>query len=689
MRGNAALDLTMPTITVAPHSGYCFGVKRAVEKAEGLLNAGTKIATLGPVIHNPQMVKRLAGLGAVVIDSPQDAPPGYTVLIRAHGVGKHVYDELERLGIPYADATCPDVRRVHTIAAEQSAMGKVILIAGERTHPEVIGTIGHISGEWHCFSSLAELGEIAEKHSLSRQKSCVLLAQTTFNASEWKKCRDFAKNVYTNLTVFDTICNATILRQNEAARLARESDVMVVVGGKDSSNTVKLAQVCRGHCRTFHIEGPESLSGIRLEGAQRIGVTAGASTPAFIIKEVHKIMSDVLNHPEEESFEEMLDSSFKTIHTGERVKATVTNVGPNEIAVEVGTKQSGYIPMNEFTDDPNAKLSELVAVGDELELLVQRVNDVEGTAMLSKKRLDAMAGFEKVMAAADTEEILEGVVVEIVKGGLLALTSGVRVFIPASQATVARGQELEPMLRQKVSFRILEVNRQRRRAVGSIRAALREQNRALEAKFWEAAAVGNIYNGAVKSLTSYGAFVDLGGVDGMVHISELSWSRVKHPSDVLAIGDIVEVYIKDIDPEKKKISLGYKKTEDNPWEVLRSKYAAGDTAAVEIVSLTPFGAFARLIPGVDGLIHVSQISTERVEKPGDVLKTGQEVDVLITGIDYEKKRVSLSIRALLEAQNANRETENAEDTDGGLVYEAAPPEVGEAPDQEEPAGEDV
>jgi 4-hydroxy-3-methylbut-2-enyl diphosphate reductase len=479
-----------------------------------------------------------------------------------------------------------------------------------------------------------------------------------------------------------------MLRQREAEELSRSCDRMIVVGGKNSSNTAKLAQICQHHCRTVHIEEPGELLEMDFMGARNIGVTAGASTPAFIIKEVQEIMSDVLNGQDEVSFAEMLDQSFKTITTGERVTATVTSVSPAEIAVDIGTKHAGYVPLDAFTDDPNAKLTELVKVGDKLDLIVLRVNDVEGTAMLSKKKLDAIAGFDKVMAAVDTGETLDGIVVDVVKGGVIALTKGVRVFIPASQATLSRGQELETLLRQPVSFKILEVNRNRRRAVGSIRAVLKDQQKGLEEKFWETAAVGNTYQGTVKSLTSYGAFVDLGGVDGMIHISELSWSRVKHPSEIVNVGDVVEVYVREINPETRKISLGYKKTEDNPWEVLKSKYQIGDEVTVQVVSLTPFGAFARLIPGVDGLIHISQISIERVGKPADALEIGQEVNVRITDIDFEKKRVSLSIRALLEEQAAQEELAT-EDADS-LVYEAAPPEAAaeaEAPAEAEAAPE--
>lgn len=383
-------------------------------------------------------------------------------------------------------------------------------------------------------------------------------------------------------------------------------------------------------------------------------------------------MSEIVKDQEELSFEELLNQSFKTIDNREKVTAVVTGIAPNEISVDIGTKHAGYVPLNELTDDPNAKPEDLVKIGDELELMVVRVNDVEGTVMLSKKRLDAVAGFEKVMGAADTGEILEGTVVEVIKGGLLVLTNGVKVFIPASQATMSRSDSLEDLLKQKVTFKILEVNRQRKRAVGSIRAVLREQRKELEDLFWQDAEVGKQYTGVVKSLTSYGAFVNLGGVDGMVHISELSWSRIKHPSEVVNVGDTVEVYIRDIDTENKKISLGFKKAEDNPWTIMSQKYNVGDVCDVKVVSLTPFGAFAQIIPGVDGLVHISQISTERINKPADVLQVGQEVQAKITELDIERKRVSLSIKALLSEQDEQAEEAQESPADSDVVYEAGP-----------------
>ncbi|MFV0400129.1 MAG: bifunctional 4-hydroxy-3-methylbut-2-enyl diphosphate reductase/30S ribosomal protein S1 [Oscillospiraceae bacterium] len=665
-------------VTIADKAGFCFGVRRAVNLVEKLLDQGEKVCTLGPLIHNPQMLEHFADRGVVVADTVDDISPGYRMVIRAHGVERQVLEELERRGIPYTDATCTDVEKIHKLAAQAAEQGSVVLFAGDENHPEVRGILSNCPGEHYCFSDAGELRKIVSNHPDNDKKSYILLAQTTFRVKEWQKCREIAENAYTKLKIFDTICDATMLRQNAAEELAKQSDCMIVVGGLSSSNTAKLAQICEPHCRTVRVESPSELSLYEFSTQLNIGVTAGASTPAFIIKEVHRIMSDVENNTnlnDEMSFAEMLDQSFKTINAREKVTAIVTNVSPTEIGVDIGTKHAGYVPLHEFTDDPSAKLEELVKPGDELELMVLRLNDVEGTALLSKKRLDAIAGFEKVMEAQESGEILEGIVVDVVKGGVIAVTNGVRVFIPQSQATLNRGQDLQELVRQPVQFKILETNRSRRRAVGSIRAVLRDQRKVLEDKFWETAAVGNTYQGTVKSLTSYGAFIDLGGVDGMAHISELSWSRIKHPSEVLKVGDVVEVYIKDIDPETRKISLGYKKTEDNPWEVLARDYKAGDVVTAKVVSMTPFGAFAQVIPGVDGLIHISQISNERIAKPSDVLAIGQEVQVAITDIDFDRKRVSLSIRALLddEAQRAEEEARAAGDAPE-VVAQIAPPE---------------
>ncbi len=646
--------MSAPRVRVAKSAGFCFGVDRAVRMVREEMQAGYPVYTLGEIIHNPQIVAEFEQKGVRVVCTPEEIPAGSTAVIRSHGVAPDVLRRLHERGVKVVDATCPFVRKIHAIVASQPADG-VIFLTGDRHHPEVEGTVAHASCQVYVVQSAEELNELLRKCKFSKEIPKIMVSQTTFSRAEWEKCEEIIKKVCTDLTIFDTICIATTVRQEEAAALAKESDLMLVIGGRHSSNTCKLYEICAGFTRTVFVESVHETRRISLRGVCQVGITAGASTPACIIKEVGEIMSENVNNQEELSFEELLDQSFKSTYTGEKVTGTVTGIAPNEITVDIGTKHAGYLPVSEFTDDPGANIAELVHKGDRLELMVVRVNDVEGTVMLSKRRLDAIAGFEKVMNAVDTGEILDGTVVDVVKGGVLALTNGVKVFIPASQATMSRGQDLNTLLKQKVQFKILEVNRQRRRAVGSIRAVLSEQRKVLEEKFWQEVEVGKHYQGTVKSLTSYGAFVDLGGVDGMIHISELSWQRIRHPSQVVKESDVVDVYVKDIDPEKKKISLGYKKTEDNPWVILANTYKEGDVAKVKIVSMTTFGAFAQLIPGVDGLIHVSQISTERVGKPSDVLSVGQEAEVKITEIDYENKRVSLSIRALLEEQAATEE----------------------------------
>ncbi|MBS4784559.1 MAG: bifunctional 4-hydroxy-3-methylbut-2-enyl diphosphate reductase/30S ribosomal protein S1 [Clostridiales bacterium] len=644
-------------IEVAKTAGFCFGVDRAVQMVYDLLEAGESICTLGPIIHNPQLVQELAGRGVEAIGEPREALSGRRkIVIRSHGVARSVYEEIMALGLEYVDATCPFVAKIHRIVAEDYGRDALVLIAGDAAHPEVQAIVGHCRSPFQVVGSAAELEKFVENAPNIAQKQLVLVAQTTLNVKEWSNIVKTLKKVCTKPKIFDTICSATMHRQQEAESLAARADRMIVVGGRHSSNTGKLYDICSRHCPTVWVETAAELDSGDFAGVEFLGITAGASTPACIIKEVQKTMSDILT--DDLSFEEMLNLSFKSTYTGEKVTGVVTSIAPNEVAVDIGTKHAGYIPLSELSDDPAAKTEDLVKKGDELELIVLRVNDVEGTVMLSKKRLDAIAGFEKVVEACDNGEVLEGVVTEVVRGGVLVLTGGVKVFIPASQATRSRNDNLEDLLKQTVKFKILEYNRQRRRAVGSIRAVLKDERKALEAKFWEDVEVGKVYHGTVKSLTDYGAFIDLGGVDGMVHISELSWSKIKHPSQVVNVGDQVEVYVKDIDPEKKKISLGYKKSEDNPWEILKKNYQVDDAVEVKIVSLTQFGAFAQIIPGVDGLIHISQISNERINKPSDVLKVGDVVKVKITEIDYDKKRISLSIKALL-----NDEADEAADAE--------------------------
>ncbi len=664
-------------IAVASSAGFCFGVNRAVQMVSQLLDENKKVCTLGPIIHNPQTLRRLAARGASIVKNVSDAPADATLVIRSHGVGKKTYDKILSRGLSFCDATCPNVAKIHSIVSKESSDGKTILIAGDASHPEVEGIIGHCSGAYYVFSNAGELNKITEKYVFLKHSPVCVISQTTFSISEWKNCLEIIRKVYTKAVIFDTICNATAMRQSEAAEMSRKCDAMIVIGGRQSSNTAKLVDVCGRNCITYLVEAADELPLMALKKAGRIGITAGASTPASIIKEVLDTMSELNEGPtqatdepdaqsnkensSEGNFAEMLEESLKNLNTGEKVHGVVVGVNPTEVLVDVGRKQAGYIPASELSSNPNVKPEDVVKVGDEMDLLIMRTNDQEGTIMLSKKRLDAEKGWEKIVDAEESQDVLEGTVTDIVKGGVIAATEGVKVFIPASQATASRSDPLEDLLKKNVKFRIIEVNRNRRRAVGSIRSVLKDERKALQEKFWETAEVGKVYTGVVKSLTSYGAFVDLGGIDGMIHISELSWTRIKHPSEVVNVGDKVTVYIKALDKDRGRISLGYKKPEDNPWVILKDKCPIGSELDVKIVGMTTFGAFAQVIPGIDGLIHISQIADHRIEKPQDVFKMGDVTKVKITDIDFDRHRVSLSRRAILEEQNAQNEQEVEEE----------------------------
>ena len=651
-------------VEVASTAGFCFGVDRAVNTVYRLLEEGKQAATLGPIIHNPQVIEDLEARGVRAVERPEDTPPGHVLVIRSHGVPRSVEETLQALGVPYVDATCPFVKKIHKLAEHTGEEGKVFVLAGDAQHPEVQGIIGHCKGENFVVKNSKELEDLLKNHPELTTRPLAFAAQTTFHAGEWQNCLETLKKLCTNAAVFATICNATAKRQKEAKNLAQRCDRMVVVGGKDSSNTAKLRDICAEYCETYLIERADELP--VFSAGLSVGITAGASTPASIIKEVLATMAEVNNN--EQNFEEMLEESLKNFNTDEKVHGVVVGISPTEVYVDVGRKQAGFIPANELSNDPSAKPEDLVKIGDEMDLLIMKTNDQEGTIMLSKRRVDAMKGWDEIAQAQENGDILEGKVIEVVKGGVIVLKGAMRIFVPASQATASRGEDLNELMGKEVRFRIIEVNRQRRRAVGSIRSVLREERKAAQEKFWEQVEEGQHYTGKVKSLTNFGAFVDLGGVDGMVHISELSWNRIKHPSEVLSVGDTVEVYVKGLDRENGKISLGYKRPEDNPWVKLEKEYPVGTVCTAKIVGMTQFGAFASVIPGIDGLIHISQIADHRIEKPQDVLKIGDEVKVKITDIDFDRHRVSLSIRALLEEQQSAQDEAAAQAPAEEVVY---------------------
>ena len=647
------------SVRVAQSAGFCFGVSRAVETVEKAVAEGRQVVTLGPIIHNHHVVRRFEEMGVRVIQSPEEAKPGMTVIIRSHGVGKAVLQALEDAGVEILDATCPFVKRIHTLVGQAEQEGRLPVIVGTRLHPEVLGISGWCS---HCkvFESPEELEEWALSGEISPQTPISMVCQTTSTENLWKKTCEIAKKQFTNLKIFDTICRATEFRQGEAAELSEICEAMVVVGDPNSSNTGRLAMICREHCqRVVLVDNAAELDPKFFCGVANVGITAGASTPAWIIKEVNKTMSEItkVEAGQEESFAELLEQSIKTLNTGDKVLGIVTGIGNTEVQVDLGTKHAGYIPYDEVSADPAVKPEDVLHVGDEIEVFVVRVNDQEGTVQLSRKKLEGMKVWDDMATWAEEKTNVEGVITEENKGGLVCNVKGVRVFIPASQSGVAKGGDMAAMVGKTVSLKITEVNRARRRVIGSIRAVTSEERKANREKIWAEIEVGKKYHGVVKSLTSYGAFVDIGGVDGMVHVSELSWNRIKTPTEVVKVGDEIDVFVISFDPEKHKISLGYKTAEMNPWNQFMTNYHIGDVVDAKIVKLMTFGAFAEIIPGVDGLIHISQIADKRIGKPEDVLSEGQQVQVKITDVDAENKRISLSIRALLEPAAPAEEVE--------------------------------
>ncbi|MBQ9984704.1 MAG: bifunctional 4-hydroxy-3-methylbut-2-enyl diphosphate reductase/30S ribosomal protein S1 [Oscillospiraceae bacterium] len=641
----------MAEITVAKTAGFCFGVRRAVDIAEKLGNDGVCACTLGPIIHNAHVVEYLGNLGVPSVDTVDDIKSGTLAVIRSHGVARSVYEELEKRGIEYADATCPYVMRIHNIVKEKAEQGYEIIIVGKRSHPEVLGIAGQCENA-KIVGSEEEMSELLETCKDIVNKRVCAVSQTTVGRKIWESCIKNLKKVCTNCEIFDTICLATNKRQTEAECLASKSDVMIVIGDRTSSNTQELVEICRAVCPVVvRVENASEIDLASFSGAERIGITAGASTPDWIIKEVKGKMSEETKIFEGESFEEMLNNSLdKTFNNGDKVVGVITAITPSDIQVDLGAKYAGYIPYSEVGDDADA--ADKYKVGDEIECSVIRVNDVEGIITLSKKRLDAIKGWDDVEAARQDRTTVEGTVIDVNAGGVIVSVRGLHVFVPASQTGLPRNAEMSEILKKKVQLKIKEVNRPRRRIVGSIREVSAEIRREAQERVWADIEVGKEYKGVVRSLTSYGAFVDIGGVDGMVHISEMSWKRINHPSEMFKEGDAVDVFVLALDAEKKKISLGYRKEEDNPWTKFMAAYNVDDVAKVKIVKLMPFGAFAEILPGVDGLIHISQLTNAHVAKPGDVVKEGEEVEAKITAIDTENKKVSLSMRALIPGEAA-------------------------------------
>ncbi len=654
-------------IEIAENAGFCPGVQRAVDIAEKAAEKYGKVYTLGELIHNEDAVADLKRKGVFAVETPDEAEKS-PVVIRSHGVPKNVENEVREKCAEVFDATCPFVKRIHGIVSGMDK-GSTVFVLGDKDHPEVVGIVGNASCKAYACRDFEEIDALIKSGAVKDGERFAVVVQTTFDRGKFDEYSENIRRKYARAEIYDTICNATDKRQRSARELAKKADLMIVVGGKSSSNTRRLAEICGEYCKTVFVSNADELSGqalLGLSAGSLVGITAGASTPRYIIKEVHNKMNEEnIKNTEnnEEDFASLLeqDQSFTRLYTNKRVKATVVSVSKKEAVVEVGAKQTGYIVREELTNDPNAEVEDIVKPGDVIDAVVIKVDDNVGTVALSKKRIDSAIGLEKLAAVKEANETIEGVVSQVVKGGVIVIYANTRVFIPGSHTGIPRTGKLEELLKKTVKFKIIEVSNERGgRVVGSIRQAMKEIRDSERAKFWESIEVGQKFEGEVRSIESYGVFVDIGPVDGLIHTADLTWNRVGHPKDIVNIGDKIKVIVKSFDAEKKRVSLTAKDPDENPWLKFVAEYKQGEVIKATVVSIMDFGAFAQIIPGVDGLIHISQISTERVTDINTVLKIGQEVDVKIIEIDNERERVSLSIRALSEPEGETESTEEEE-----------------------------
>ena len=632
---------------MAESAGFCFGVKRAIEMAYAAIKTEHPLYSYGQLIHNKTVTDDLAAKGLQITEDLDSMEAG-TLLIRSHGVGKELYDKAEEKGLRILDGTCPFVKKIHQIVQQQQEAGKGILVVGDGAHPEVIGICGWCQNQ----AVILEDEQAAREKDIPPKDSYAVVVQTTFRQEKFDKILQILQERGISMQVFQTICSATEKRQTEAEELSKCVDKMIVIGGKNSSNTQKLVEICAKNCgNTVHIETICDLVLNNFGKDDKIGITAGASTPPAIIKEVVVTMSEALENAvqnlggsEEATFEQMLEESLVTLHTGDVVKGTVIQVVNEEVSVNLGFKSDGIIARGEFSSDPTVIPSKTVQPGDEIEVFVVRVNDGDGNVMLSRKRIEAQKGIEEIEAAYNDKAVVTGTVTNVVKGGLIAVVNGVNVFIPSSQVSNRFIEDLSVFNGQELEFNIIEVDRVKRRFIGGRKALVEQEIAAKRAALFETIQAGSRVNGTVSRLTDFGAFVDLGGVDGLIHISEMSWGRISNPKEVLKEGQEVEVFVLDVDKEKGKISLSLKDADKNPWKLAAEKYAVGSIVEGKVVRMVPFGAFVELEPGVDGLVHISQIANKHVVKPEDELKVGEIINVKVLEVNPEQKKISLSKR---------------------------------------------
>lgn len=629
-------------IKLAPNAGFCFGVRAAINKGEKLIEEGKgPIATLGPLIHNPQEVARLESLGIRSYDDLKDIQEK-NVLIRTHGVAPSIYQDIEASGHTYFDCTCPKVKKVQQIAREHAEAGYQVLILGDCNHPEVMAIVGWTNNTAIVFISMDELKAL----SLTGKKVC-LVSQTTEKYERFESAVDYLKSLdLEELVIHNTICAATRDRQSDASDLARQVDLMIVIGGYNSANTCKLVSICQdAGVETKHVESVADLQDDWFKGINKIGLTAGASTPDWIIREV-------IDKMEELTMEQGLEQGYGTLeplNLYDVVTGTVVKINPDEVMVDVGGKSEGVIPIKELSFQKDPDVEDIVKVGDEIQVMVIKMENNEGHMVLSKKRADQEKAMDELQQKFDNGEVIEAKVVSDVKGGVI-VDIGARGFVPASHLDTKYVDDIKSFVGNTYRFKIIEFdpNPENRKIILSRRVVLEEEEKTAREQFWANIEEGQVLKGRVQRIANFGAFVDLGGVDGLLHISEMGWGRVKQPTDVVNVGDEIEVYVLSADREKGKISLSLKKLIQNPWDNVAEKYPAGSVFTGKVVRIAPFGAFVALEDGVDGLVHISQIAWEHVDKVEDALSIGQEVQVKVLEVDEDRKRISLSIKDLKE-----------------------------------------
>lgn len=653
-------------IILAEHSGFCFGVKKAIKTVlnrieDGVQSSG-RIYTCGQLIHNASVTDDLAKRGVNIISSPEEASSGDTIIIRSHGESKSFYKRTEELDLNVVDATCPFVARIHELVSDAYKSGKNIVIAGDRNHPEVVGINGWCENSAQIFMSGAE----AEKFD---KDSAFLVAQTTLTEKIFSDVTASLKKQGVKLEIQNTICSATSERQRSASRLAETVDAMVIIGGKNSSNTQKLYEICKKKQKnSFSVEDIDDLPLKELRKCNTIGIAAGASTPERVIKEVISTMSENITNENNISMADIMeeiDATLSLPRNGDIVTGRVDQVTDNEIIVNMGCKKDGILSADEISMEEGQKLSDLFHVGDEIKAKVIKTDDNDGGILLSKKRLEVSEHWNEINEAFENKATIDVKVIRPVRGGVIAAYKEVSGFIPLSQLSNKFVENADEFIGQVLSVKIIRIDQRRNRVVFSHKAVLSEERRKQIDEIWETLNVDDIVEGKVMRFTDYGAFVDLGGIDGLLHISEISWGKLKHPTEMLELSQTINVRILSMNREKGKISLGLKQTTPEPWSIIEDKYHPGQIISGEVVQLKEYGAFVEIEPGLDGLVHISEVANKRVLNIADELKVGQKIKAKILGIDTERHRISLSIKeALNDGESFDIDDDDSETSSG-------------------------